>query len=115
MKKLNLIAALLLSGTAHAVEMPQSAKDIGCSNCHAIDQTVVGPAWMDVSKRYRDGRSSDAVLKQLVKKVSRGGSGNWGNVPMVGSDPTGARHDEVVELVKFILALSDQAPEKKRR
>ncbi len=111
MKKLSLIAAMLLAGAAAAAEMPQIAQEMGCSSCHAIDQKIVGPAWMDVSKRYRNSRTNEAVLNQLVRKVSRGGAGNWGSVPMVGNDPTGARHNEIVALVKFILALSDQAPQ----
>jgi len=90
-----------------AIEMPQGAKEIGCSNCHAIDRKVVGPAWADVSKRYRDKRDDPAMLDQLVKKVSKGGRGNWGEVPMAANDPAGTKHEKIVDLVKFILALSN--------
>ncbi len=99
----------LATAATHAVEMPQAAKDLGCTNCHAIDHKVVGPAWIDVSARYHS-RNSRAALNQLVKTVSQGGSGEWGELPMVPSDPTGANHDQIVELVKFILSLSDQSP-----
>jgi len=102
-----------LAGSCLAIEMPQNAKEIGCPNCHAIDHKVVGPAWMDVSKRYRDKRNDQAFFDQLVKKVSKGGHGNWGDVPMVANDPAGTRHDKIVELVKFVLALSDQLSENK--
>lgn len=112
MKRYTLFFALLaLAGSSLAIEMPQSANEIGCPNCHAIDHKVVGPAWMDVSKRYRDKRNDPAFFAQLVKKVSKGGSGNWGNIPMVANDPAGKRQDKITQLVKFVLALSDQLPE----
>ena len=91
--------------------MPEAAKEIGCPNCHAIDHKVVGPAWMDVSKRYRDMRDSPMVFNALVKKVSNGGSGNWGDVPMIGNDPASIRHKKIEELVVFVLSLSDLLPE----
>jgi cytochrome c len=106
---------LALTGSCLAIEMPRSAREIGCPNCHSIDHKVVGPAWMDVSRRYRDKRNDQAFFDQLVKKVSKGGQGNWGNVPMVANDPVGARHDKIVELVKFVLGLSDQLPENKKK
>lgn len=103
------------SSVCLAIEMPQTAQEIGCTNCHAVDHKVVGPAWMDVSKRYRESRDSKVVFNALVKKVSTGGYGNWGDVPMVPNDPVGTRHEKIVELVKFVLSLSDQLPENQRK
>lgn len=112
MKNLVLFLCLaILSGYCQAIEMPQQAKEIGCPNCHAIDHKVVGPAWMDVSKRYRSQRDDPEFVKKLIRKVSHGGSGNWGNVPMVANDPTGKKHDQIAYLVKFILSLSDRLPQ----
>ena len=39
-------------------------------------------------------------------KVSRGGAGNWGNVPMPVNDPSGAKQADYKELVQFILSLA---------
>ncbi len=112
MNRITLFVGLaMFAGSCNAVEMPQAAKEIGCPNCHAIDHKVVGPAWMDVSKRYRKDRNDPTFFDELVKKVSKGGSGHWGDVPMVANDPVGTRHDKIVELVKFVLSLSDQLPE----
>lgn len=112
MKRLTLFLGLMaLAGSSIAIEMPQSATEIGCQNCHAIDHKVVGPAWIEVSRRYRDKRNDQAFFDQLVHKVSTGGQGNWGNLPMTPNDPTGKKHDKIVELVKFVLTLSDQLPE----
>jgi cytochrome c len=112
MKRTLLILCLAIpAGASQAVEMPPQAKALGCPACHAIDHKVVGPAWMDVSRRYRDKRTDSKFFDQLVKKVSLGGSGNWGSVPMVANDPVGTKHDKIVYMVKFILALSDQLPQ----
>ncbi len=102
-----LLLLCLLSGAAQAAEMPQSAREIGCAACHALDHKLVGPAWMDVSKRYREARNDRSAFNELVKRVSQGGYGEWGDMPMAPADPTGAKHDKIVELVKFILALSE--------
>ncbi len=107
------LSLMTLTGSALALQtdMPKLAQDLGCVNCHAIDHKVVGPAWIDVSKRYRDGRNDPTTISTLVKKVSKGGAGNWGDVPMVANDPVGKRQDKIQELVKFVLSLSDQLPE----
>ena len=46
-----------------------------CLTCHDVDETVRGPAWRDVAKRYR-GRPE--VEDALVTKVHDGGGGAWG-------------------------------------
>jgi cytochrome c len=108
---LSILCLAVLTSSCVAAEMPQQAKALGCPNCHAIDHKVVGPAWMDVSRRYRDKRDDPDFIKQLVRKVSHGGSGNWGDVPMVANDPVGTKHDQILYLVKFVLSLSDQLPQ----
>jgi cytochrome c len=106
-------ALALWTGSCLALntDMPKDAQEIGCIHCHAIDHKVVGPAWIEVSRRYRAKRDDKAFVEALVKKVSRGGSGNWGTVPMVANDPAGIRQDKIQGLVHFVLSLSDQLPE----
>ncbi len=93
-------AGVMMAGSAMAVDMPQLAKDNKCNACHAIDKKMVGPAWMDVSKKYKGVKGADA---KLVAKVKQGGKGVWGTVAM---PPQPAKEADVKELVKFILALS---------
>jgi cytochrome c len=109
-RALLLSALILLSGACFATEMPGIASELGCSTCHAIDHAGTGPAWMDVSIRYRATRDDPAMVDQLVAKISKGGAGNWGSTPMVASDPVGKHQDKIRQLVRFILALSDKAP-----
>jgi len=51
----------------------------GCVACHAIDKTIVGPAFRDVAARH--GSRSDALV-YLSDKIRSGGSGTWGAIPM---------------------------------
>ena len=51
-----------------------------CFSCHSVKSKGVGPAYLDVAKKYRGNKNA---LAMLVKKVKSGGSGNWGSVPMV--------------------------------
>jgi cytochrome c len=54
-------------------------KESDCTSCHAVDHKVVGPAFMDVAKRYA---GQPGTVEKLSRKIRAGGSGNWGAVPM---------------------------------
>ena len=71
-----------------------------CTTCHAIDKKGIGPAYNDVAQKYEN---TDAVVDTLVSKVLKGGSGNWGTVPMT-AHPTLPEAD-AREMVKYILSL----------
>lgn len=96
------VAGLMVAGSAMAAEMPALAKSNGCAACHSIDKKVVGPAWMDVSKKYKGEAGAEA---KLVAKVSKGGGGAWGPVPMPPMDAAGKKQADIKKLVEFILAL----------
>jgi cytochrome c len=107
-------AAGLMIGSVMAVEMPPLAHKLSCTACHDIDKKKVGPAWRDVAQRYTgsgvttytyDGKEYP-LIEGLVMKVSHGGSGNWGTMPMPANDPTGALKAEITELVKFEQSLA---------
>lgn len=98
--RLGFIGGMMVAGNALAVEMPPLAKQNGCTSCHAIDRKLMGPAWLDVSKKYKGTKGADA---KLVAKVKAGGSGVWGPVAM---PPQAAKEADVKQLVKFILGLA---------
>ncbi len=99
---------------AKAVGMPALAKELNCVACHAIDHKVVGPAWQDVANKYTGQGVTKYVyqgkeyplIEGLVMKVSKGGAGNWGSMPMPANDPTGAKKDKITELIKFEQSLA---------
>ncbi len=96
------LTGLMVAGSAMATDMPALAKKNGCVACHSIDKKIMGPAWMDVSKKYKGDKGAEA---KLIAKVSKGGSGVWGKMPMPAIDPSGKKQDDIKELVQFILAL----------
>ena len=105
------VAGLMATGSALATDMPPLAKKNNCVACHAIDHKVVGPAWMDVSKKYKNATTYTykgkeyPLLEGLIMKVSHGGSGNWGSVPMPANSPA-VKDADIRELVKFELSLA---------
>ena len=75
-------ASLLLAGSLHAdvvAEGEALVKKSDCMSCHQPKIKVVGPAYVDVAKKYKGKKDAVALL---VKKVKQGGSGVWGAVPM---------------------------------
>jgi cytochrome c len=74
-----------------------------CTTCHAIDQKKIGPAYIDVAKKYEP---TQAVIDTLVSKVIHGGQGVWGQVPMT-AHPDLSQED-AREMVKYILSLKNQ-------
>lgn len=95
-------AGLMVAGSAMATDMPDLAKKLGCAACHSIDKKMVGPTWMDIAKKYKGDAGAEA---KLITKVSNGGGGVWGKVPMPAIDPSGKKQDSIKQLVQFILSL----------
>ena len=55
------------------------AKKNMCLACHAVDKKLVGPAFKDVSAKYKGKKDN---VSYLAGKIKSGGSGVWGPVPM---------------------------------
>ena len=72
-----LIAAVSMTAPAFADQALATSKN--CMACHAVDKKLVGPSYQDVAKKYAGQK--DAADK-LAAKISKGGSGVWGPVPM---------------------------------
>lgn len=105
-------ASLLIAGSARAADMPALTKKHDCDICHDIEKRLVGPAWRDVAKKYKGvtkykwGGLEYGLEEGLVHAVSKGSSGNWGDMPMPANDPNGAKQAEMKELIKFVLELA---------
>lgn len=114
------VAAAAALGTAQAEEGLDLAKKSGCLACHSVDKKVVGPAWKDVAEKYKGQTEITATLTDgtvekgspkvvLVKKVQKGGKGNWtqvsGGVPMPPYSPRVSDAD-IDKLVDFVLSLA---------
>jgi cytochrome c len=55
------------------------AQKQGCTACHGIDTKLVGPSFVDISKKH--AARGDA-LAYLADKIRAGGAGVWGAIPM---------------------------------
>jgi cytochrome c len=72
-----------------------------CLACHQVDASSVGPAYLDVSLKYRGKADAAAYLKE---KLKTGGGGVWGEVPM---PPQAAlKPSDADTLIAAILGLS---------
>ena len=74
-----------------------------CLTCHKVDEKLTGPPYRDVANKYEN---TDANVKMLAEKVIKGGSGNWGTVPMT---PHAALSEaDAEQMVKYILLLRNK-------
>jgi cytochrome c len=104
-------AADTAAATAPAAEAPATAAASGkdgkalieasdCRTCHQDAAKVIGPAYMDVAKKYP---STAANVKMLAEKIIKGGTGVWGEIPMT---PHPAVSQEDAEaMVTYILSM----------
>lgn len=76
---------------------------LDCTTCHKINEKNIGPAYSDVAKKYE---ATDANVETLANKVIKGGSGNWGTVPMTPHPALSI--DSAKEMVRYILSLKNQ-------
>jgi cytochrome c len=102
-------AMLAISGAAHAdaaADAIQGVKDskADCLACHAIDKKLVGPAWKDVSAKYKGVAGAEETL---TAKVIKGGKGNWDKVTGGMAMPPHAKpsKEEIEKIVASILKL----------
>lgn len=62
--------------TQHDTDMFKLARMNGCMECHRVNATVIGPSWVEIAERYRDG-SREEMIELMVERVKKGSSGNW--------------------------------------
>jgi cytochrome c len=81
MSRLSLTLAALALGVAAtpAFANLDLAKKKACTACHAVDKKVIGPAYVEVAKKYAGQKDAVDTIKQHIKA---GGTGRWGKVPM---------------------------------
>ena len=93
-----LIAAGLVAASPAQANM-ELAKKSNCMACHAVDKKMVGPAYLDVAKKYAGDKEA---AKALAAKMNAGSKGVWGQIPM---PPNPNLKDADAEaLAKWILA-----------
>lgn len=72
-----------------------------CLACHKIDAKSVGPSYRDVAAKYA---SDPAAAEKLIQKVTKGGKGVWGNVPMPPNKDVPV--EDIKTIVVWVLSLA---------
>ncbi len=75
-----------------------------CKACHAIDQNVNGPSYLNIAKKYNKDDTG-----YLVAKIIKGGGGVWGERAM--SAHPQLKVGEVTQIVDYILSLQPKQGE----
>lgn len=71
-----------------------------CLTCHKTSEKNIGPAYKDVAAKYEN---TEENVKMLASKIIKGGSGNWGAIPMTPHPQL--KEEDVEQMVKYILLL----------
>lgn len=106
-KTMKYVLPALMSLTLLTISPVSNAQDVspllqkgGCIACHSTDKKILGPAFKDVSAKYK-GKNATA---DVLKRVKDGSSGVWGPMPMPAN--TGRlTDDEFKSVVGWILSL----------
>lgn len=97
------------NGTEKAAGTPSAAgaqliAKYDCLTCHKEQEKLVGPAYADVAAKYKSAPSG--IVDTLANKIIKGGSGNWGTVPM--TPHPSVSMDDAKTMVQYILSLKKQ-------
>ncbi|MEE9099257.1 MULTISPECIES: c-type cytochrome [Pseudomonas] len=92
-----LFGGMLVQTTAMASTGEELFKAKACVACHAVNKTVVGPAFKEVAAKY----GADGVA-HISNSIETGSKGVWGPIPM----PANAvSPDEAKTLAEWIVTL----------
>ena len=72
-----------------------------CLTCHKVDEPLTGPTYRDVANKYAS--QAPGIIPQLAEKIIKGGTGVWGQVPML-PHPAISQADAET-MVRYILLL----------
>ncbi|HET6996793.1 MAG TPA: c-type cytochrome [Chitinophagaceae bacterium] len=95
------------SGTSDISSNPDYQKGLAlvgqsdCFTCHTVSEPKTGPTYTDVANKYAGG--GDSAFNYLVHKIINGGTGVWGQVPMIPHPQVS--EEDAKAMVKYILLL----------
>lgn len=106
LKYLSIMGAVLLlnmqpaNAAVNMVKGADLAKNSNCMACHTITKKLIGPAFLDIARKYSGNKAAE---ESLFKKVKSGGTGVWGSIPMPANGPKVSDADIKI-LVEWILS-----------
>ena len=87
----------------HEMQMSAGEKLINksdCIGCHNKLNKIIGPAYVDIAKKYPP---TEKNINLLADKIIKGGTGVWGSMPMTAH--ASLKKDDAKLMVKYILSL----------
>jgi len=72
-----------------------------CFTCHKVDEAFTGPTYRQVAEKYAN--EPDTIVSHLAKKIISGGSGVWGQTPMIAHPQVSQADAE--KMAKYVLLL----------
>lgn len=78
-----------------------------CRTCHSINNKIIGPAHMDVAKKYK---TTDANVEMLADRIIKGGSGVWGETPM--NPHADLSPEDAKKMALYVLSLDENTTTK---
>lgn len=76
-----------------------------CKTCHHLTNKIVGPAHAEVAKKYE---FTQANVAYLAGKIMKGGSGVWGEIPMIAHPDLSQADAE--KMAMYVLSLDGEKP-----
>jgi cytochrome c len=70
-----------------------------CQTCHHVKNTLVGPSYTAIANKYPN---SAETTSYLTSKIKLGGSGVWGDTPMLAHPALS--DEDAAEMVSYILS-----------
>lgn len=78
-------------------------KQNDCNTCHHRTNTLIGPAHTAVAQKYE---FTEANVKLLAEKITKGGSGVWGQIPMAAH--LGLSQADAEAMARYVLSLDGE-------
>lgn len=97
------VASIAVNNTHTIFQVSPGEKLINksdCLGCHNKTNKIIGPAYVDVAKKYP---ATEKNINYLADKIIKGGTGVWGTMPMT-AHPT-LKKDDAKLMAKYILSL----------
>lgn len=73
-----------------------------CKSCHNKNLKTIGPAYVEIAKKYENNAQN---ISLLTSKVKKGGSGVWGEQVMTAHDDLA--EEDIKEMVTYIMSLDN--------
>ncbi|WP_457625914.1 c-type cytochrome [Persephonella sp.] len=105
-----LLVFLILSLKSFSLEGKELFHKYNCSSCHAPDRRVVGPSFLEISKRYGQ---SDKAVERVAKLIIKPRPENWPGMAYM--PPFDIPFEEAKALARYVLIESLKEIKKDRK